>query len=128
MSLEEATKILETRLETIWVDTDNIDWDNVEFRTRHGQSFLRVSLDQIGSRFISLQCTRDTYLLSIQVLVPSEIGSKLCNQYSDTLLLGFKNFNSGYLRCLEGISRRVGEEREWYQRNVDIEVEYDNYS
>lgn len=105
-----------------------IKWDATRRRPLIGVSFIRCQVDGIGSRNLSLSCRREDYLFTIQVLVASEEGSRGCAILSDTIENGFKNYAEGYLLCKESFSQRVGDEKEWHQRNVTINVQYDQHS
>lgn len=126
MSLVNVQTILEQRLEAIWAAQTNIFWDNT--KQRQDAAYICPTLDQLDDEPLGIGCSREIYQFTIQVIVRKDIGSKLINEYSDLLVTSFRNYASGNLLCKEALSVRAGNEEEWFQRNVEITVQFDQYS
>lgn len=126
MSLATVEAILEVKLDAIWNSRTVIHWDNTGVRPT--STHILTMLDQIGSKPMSLKCSRDEYNYTIDIFVPAGDGTGLVNEYSDDLVEGFKNYSTGYLICKSAISKRVGEEDGWFRRRVDIEVQFDDHT
>lgn len=128
MSLNAVESILEKRLALIWGSTTPISWDNVRRNSIPGQEFIRAMVDGIGSENIALNCRREFYIFTVQVLTMSQSGSRYNSQLCDIITSGFDKYQEGYLLCTESYAQRVGEEKQWFQRNVYINLQYDNYN
>jgi len=126
MSNQIVNDILEKRLNTEWVNRTPIAWDNLDYTPVRGEAFIRSILEAIGSDLMGITCLRVDYLYTIQVFTPSNEGVTSNLILADYVTAIFKNFGEGHLTVHQIATQRVGDEEEWHQRNVLIDVTYDN--
>ena len=123
----EVSQILEDRLIAEWNARTPITWDETGRKPTVGVDFIRCTLDEIDAETISIGCTREYHLFTIQVFTKADKG----RSDSMTLTAELKRIFSSYahltLLCTKAIDQRVGSFDSFYQRNVLIDVQYDNH-
>jgi hypothetical protein len=124
MIYEDAERIIELTLQTHWTKTP-IDFDNVPYDSRHGQAFVRLQIEWYDGESIGPMRHRYGGYIMLSVFVPGKIGSRLSAQYIDQLQAIFYGLKHEHLQILPGRVQRVGDNREWYQRNLLIPFTYD---
>ena len=120
-------QILEDQLIAEWGATTPITWDDFNRNPAVGINFIRCTLDGIGASPLSLKCQREDYLLTIQVFTKAGEGPKTNMLLADELKRIYLGFSSGHLIVKSVIDERVGVSKEFYQRNVLIDLQYDNH-
>lgn len=116
-------KIIENRLKDNWVLTP-IDLENFRFVPKRGISFISVVLSEDDSTKNGFQCTKRIYSLIIEVRVPKNTGSTTMDSYCTLLKELFEGHSEGNFNCFTGHSARVGNSRQWYQKNVTFQCKY----
>lgn len=127
MSSNKARRILESRLADKWGNTTPIYWDDINDKPVPGQAFIRCTLDAVDSETISIKCQRNYDTFSIQVFTPKGSGSEDNFALCDSLVQIFRGYTEENLICTRTLNERVGKENEWYQRNVTVDTQYDDY-
>lgn len=127
MSSDAVRLILERRLATEWGSRTPIHWDDTNDKPVVGVAFIRCTLDGIDSEPISMNCDRDFDLFTIQVLTPKGLGSENSWELSDEVARIFRRYSEGTLVVNKVVNERVGKHDEWYQRNVLVDTQYDNF-
>lgn len=120
--------IIESRLSAFWADRTPIKWEDSNIKISPGSPYIKPSIDGIATESKGLGCSRNTYLLTVRVFTKRDLGPKSNLQYCDIVINGFSNYTEGNLMAYPGRSHRIGNYKEWYIRDVLIEVEYDNYT
>ncbi len=124
---DKVRQILENRLNSEWASRTPISWDDFKYNPIVGVEFIRCTLDGIFADTLSLRCQREQYLFTIQVFSPYGDGASGNMVLTDQLTDIFLGFSEEYLTVQGVVAERVGIDKEWYQRNVLIEVQYDNH-
>jgi len=122
---EYIEELIETRLETEWTQTE-IDFDNVPFSSVIGTSFIRLQVENVDTNLISIGGRSRGYgIILISVFTPAQTGARSGAKMADDLAAIFNLWHYEQLKC--GLARvtRIGEEKEWYQLNVEIPFQYD---
>ena len=114
---------IESRLAANWTTTD-IAWDNVAYTPTAETPFIRLIIDEVDSRQITLgtdsPCHRITGLIHIMVLVPTNTGTNTARGYCDSLASIFRNADFSGIKCQSPRIRRIGDIGEHYQYSVLI--------
>lgn len=126
MSHETVTDTLEQQLKLWWGTRTPIAWDNLDYTPTIGVAYIRSTIEMVDSEPLGIGCSRDYYLYTIQVFTPSNKGVRSNLILIDHITDIFKNFIQNDLTVHKIVPERVGEEEEWHQRNVLIDVMYDN--
>ena len=114
----EVRQLLEDRLNAIWNSKTPITWDDSSRVPKVGESFIRCTLDEIDSSTISIKCTREFYLFTIQVFTPADSGSYDSMEFTNSLKLMFSRYESGNLLCTKALDQRVGSYKQFYQIRI----------
>jgi hypothetical protein len=120
----QVNEILVNRLRDQWMNRTEIAWDNVKFTPKRGEAFIRYTLDCYDSDAINIQCQKLYYLLTLQVFTPTSEGpdeSLVLSEYLRDIFVGFR---VDKLTVVNIRSERVGEEEEYYQRQVLIDLTF----
>ena len=127
MSLALVNKALESQLRTHWSDPNNIAWDNLNYVPKRGQKFIRTMLDVVDSEPLGMGCRRVYYLLTIQVFTQRNIHSKEALNMADSIVSIYNGFEDASTKLYVSTisASRVGDEEEWYQWNVLVDVTND---
>ena len=128
MSDQIVSGILENRLNDEWGSLTPIAWENVEYTPSRGVAFIRPILDGIDAINLSVHCQRYFYLFTIQVFTPASESTQNNLMYVDAIKNIFRNFSQGNLFARKLYAERATSEKEWYQRNVLIDITYDEFS
>lgn len=118
--------IVETKLATL-IGTYKVFWDNMHFKEVPGTPFIACTIDCVYSNLIAIRCQREVYLIEIQILTPFGEGTLRNLQIADSIKDGFAYYASGDLVCTTSRISRIGQIKEWHQRNVLIDAHYDNH-
>jgi len=128
MSSNTVRQLLETRLNSEWGASTVIFWDDSNKVPKTGVPYIRCTLDGIDSENLSITCVRDFDLLTIQVFTPKGAGAGANLLLCDELVRIFRNYAISTLLCFKVVNERVGNYKEWYQRNVIIDVQTDTHT
>ncbi len=123
----EVRQILEDQLILAWGTTTPITWDDDPRVPRLGVDFIRCTLDGLDAQNISIKCQRENYLFTVQVFTKADKGSESNMALVDLIKKTYFGFSRGTLICKSVIDERVGAFNEFYQRNVLIDIQYDNH-
>jgi hypothetical protein len=118
---------IESRLKTNWATTA-IAWDNVEYNPVASTAFIRLIVDEVDSRQISMAtvpCHRAIGLIHIMIMVPTNTGTATARGYADSLSDIFRNADFSSIKCMSPRIRRVGDVGEHYQYSLLIPFTYD---
>ena len=119
---------IEQRLNANW-STTAIAWDNVEYNPIASTAFIRLIVDEVDVRQITLAntspCHRATGLIHIMIMVPVNTGTATARGYADSLSDIFRNADFSSIKCLSPRIRRVGDVGEHYQYSLLIPFTYD---
>ncbi len=124
---DRVRQILENQLSVEWGATTPIAWDDFEYKPIPGTDFIRCTLDGVDSETLAMKCQREHYLLSIQVFTEAGLGANNNMLLADTIMGIFFGFSEDTLICTTIVTERVGAYKEWYQRNVMIDVQFDHH-
>lgn len=123
MSDEIVRNIIETRLQDNWVLTE-IDYDGVRYVPRKGVSFISPMISEVPARQKGFKCISRTYTLLVEVRVPKNTGTATINSYCDALKTLLEGYEEGNFYCMAGEAARVGNSKQWYQKNVTFVCKY----
>ena len=126
MSETHIRKVIEERLYSTLGSSVPVAWDNVEFSPNHGEIFIRPFFECVSSRNISLKCERNYYLLTIHVNVKNGSGTEEVLNLSSTIKDAFVYQSFEGVKFQDGVVKRTGQLKEWYQRRVLINLYYNN--
>ena len=139
-------QVIESKLKTnwemvTWQDTDAVEWesvdvnwtsenasttipiawDNVAYTPITKQAFLRILIEDVLSKQISIEstpCTRRIGLIHIMIMVPKNSGMATAYVYADRLSTIFRNLNESNVRCQSPRLRNVGPVDQWHQLSL----------
>lgn len=112
------------------VTSDKIAWDNVSFTPEEGEAWVRFSVQNNLSNFISIGGpsvkVRKLGIIFVQVFVPQGQGTLLADQIVDKVsnTLEAEQLTSGFT-LQETSVQNVGNNNGWYQVNVSTPFYYD---
>lgn len=122
---EAANTLIEDRLRALW-STTLIDWDNVEFAPIRGTSFIRLQIEWIDANVVSVGGrNRGEGYINLSVFTPSNTGTEIISTMCDDLATIFNKYDTGNLRFKIARTIRVGEQEQWYRRDVIVPFTYD---
>lgn len=122
---EAANTLIEDRLRALWTDT-LIDWDNVEFKPVRGTAFVRLQIEWVDANVVSVSGRdRGEGYINLSVFIPSNTGTEAISTICDDLATIFNKYDTGNLRFKIARTIRVGEQEQWYRRDVIIPFTYD---
>lgn len=127
MSDEIVRQIIETRLQDNWIETQ-IDWDNIRFNPKRGDAFISPIISEDESEIKGINCIKRKYTLLIEVRVSKNSGTALVNSYATQLKNLFEGYAEDNFYCLKGRTERVGNSKQWHQRNVILQCRYTDYN
>lgn len=119
-------QIIEEKLLAL-AGTYKVAWDNAHFKETPGIPHLACTFDNTYSENIAFGCQREHLLIEIQVFTPFGEGSNRNLQIADSIKDGFSRYSYGYLTCTTSRIARIGQVKEWHQRDVLIDAYYDNH-
>jgi hypothetical protein len=131
MSFETVHKLVEERLETQWAGATPIAWDNMNYKPKRGESFIRPVINQTLSELTTAASYgegnyREHGLITVQVFTQKDKGARGNIALADTLANIFRGYSIDRLFIKETRINRIGQAEEWYQSNVLIDYYYDN--
>ncbi len=119
-------EIIEEKLLAL-AGTYKVAWDNAHFKESPGIPHMSCLIDNTYSENIAFGCQREYLLITIEVFTPFGEGSNRNLQIADTIKDGFAKYADGYLTCTTSRIARIGQVKEWHQRDVLIDAYYDNH-
>ena len=130
MSLATIEQVIQTRLKDNWTDTP-IDWQNTEFLPTMQEAFVRVTIipgseDQIGIGDAD-NMYRKVGVVFFSVFVPKNEGSRPAWTHVDNLMVLFRGLEVSGIRFRNSEFNEVGEAEGWFQVNLSIAFESDEY-
>ena len=117
MSDEIVREIIETRLADNWALTD-VDYDGVRYVPTNGKPFITPLISEDQAVIKGFKCITRGYTLLIEVRVPKNSGTAVINSYCTQLKALFERYEEGNFYCLSGVAMRIGNSKQWYQKNV----------
>lgn len=122
---EAANTLIEDRLRTLWTDT-LIDWDNVEFTPVRGTPFVRLQIEWTDAIVTSIGGrNRGEGYINLSAFIPSNTGTESISTTCDDLATIFNKWDTGNLRFKIARTVRIGEQQQWYRRDVIVPFTYD---
>ena len=122
---EAANTLIEDRLRALWSGT-LIDWDNVEFAPVRGIPWVRLQIEWVDANQISAGgLDRGDGYINLSSFVASNTGTLNVSIMCDQLAAIFNKWNTGALRFKVARTVRVGEQEQWYRRDVLVPFTYD---
>jgi len=132
MSFENARKNLQKYISDNFtgVASNQIAWDNVEFKPTIGTAWLRVSIQNTISDFVGLSGpsvrTRRRGLIFFQIFTPEGTGTLLADQIADDLANNFEALSLYTGEILSAVTKNeIGVSKSWNQTNVSLPFYYD---
>lgn len=130
MSFEKVNQIFGERLKANWPTTP-IAWDNVEYKPKRGENFIRPVITQTLSEMTTTgEYGKGNYrehgLITVQVFTKKNDGVLVNVQLADALADLFRGYQEDRLYIKETRINRGGQQEEWYQSNVLIDYYFDN--
>ena len=117
MADQEVRILLEKRLEDNWVLTP-IDWDNIRFIPKRGDSFITPIISEDESKRAGFNCMYRYYTFLIKVWVPKNSGTTVAMSYTSALKDLFEGYQDSGLYVIKGLTQRIGLINQWHQENV----------
>jgi hypothetical protein len=116
----EAEKLIKTRLSLNW-DISPIDFDNVTFHSEMGEPFIRLQIDWVNveRRSISNKSRKGEGFILISVFVPSNLGTATAFEWADLIAVIFDNYRVDSLKFGVGRPQRIGDNKGWFQININ---------
>ena len=114
---QDIREAIEARLSDNWTSTD-ISWDNVPYTPEANTAFIRLMIDEVDSRQVSMAdtpCHRIFGIIHIPIMVPVGTGTDTAKGYSDALGDIFRNADFSSIICRSPKTVRVGDVGEHYQ-------------
>lgn len=114
------------------VASDKIAWDNVSYSPIEGQAWVRFSVQNNLSNFVSVGGpnvkVRKYGIVFVQVFTPEGNGTLLSDQIVDNVVnsLEAEQLTSGFT-LQESSVQNIGNSNGWYQVNVSTPFYYDEY-
>lgn len=128
-TFQDIRQAIESRLRANWTATA-IAWDNSAYDPDSKTAFIRLLIDEVDSRQITLgtstPCHRITGLIHIMVLVPVNTGTNTARGYLDSLAAIFRNADFSDVKCQSPRIRRIGDIGEHYQYSLLIPFYFDD--
>ncbi len=125
MSDVAVMQIVEPKLDSFWNDRTALVFDDQRYISKNGVSFARCFIEHVFSETKSMKCQRETHLMTVQVFTPANDGTFVNKTNCDSIIAEFFGYSDGQLIVTGGRSERVGNEKEWYRRDVLIDIQYD---
>lgn len=122
---------IKSRLKERWTETP-IQFENEMFSRKNGVAYIRpqieissaVSAGVFKQEGISKRKVNATGFVLISVFVPLKEGTARISRFCEELKNSMSFWTDGPLSCGRGVTRRVGQRPEWYQRNIIIDFKY----
>lgn len=123
MSDEIVKEIVETRIQDNWVLTD-VDYENIRYNPKRGIPFITPIINGDGVEKRGLNCKREDYTVLIEIRVQKNTGTALIASYAKQLKELFEGYTEGNFYCVKGYTQNIGNQGQWYQRNVVLTCRY----
>ena len=118
-----VTKTIEDMLKAGWTAT-KIDFDNVEFKPKAGDPFVRLQIEWVES-VSNVTRSRGMGYLNLSIFYPCNKGTEIVNDYADQLSALYSRISVGQLKFGEGKTQRIGQQETWYRLDVIVPFIYD---
>jgi hypothetical protein len=133
MTASAIRQSLEARFSTKWAAATPIAWENVDYQSTPGTSYVAFRIVPNGSGFASLgmhPLVRSLGLITVDIYTPINGGTEPGNLLADDVIAAFRDtsgraWQDGGLRCRAGGLVSSMKEEEWYRHVVIVEYEYD---
>lgn len=129
MSFDDERAAIEGRFNTQWGSTTEIAWDNVPF-TPPATAWVRLSILPGESFNAALGATavRHPGVIVVQIFTPEDTGTAQARTLAQSAANVFNNARFSGIRCRAAGIFRVGTFDGWYQMNVNIPFERDEFT
>lgn len=128
----EEENALRVYFETTWADATEVHYPNTEFTPPNGEPWVRFNIQGSDARQASMAAAttlyRGTGMLTFQIFVPKDEGTKRVNELADTIVEMFRGYSAAGITFREPpFKRNVGPDDVWYQVNVVAAFERDSF-
>jgi hypothetical protein len=123
--IESLEHILEKFLQDNWTATP-IAFDNVQFNEVRDIPFIRMQTEWADSYYAGVNRERFEGYIFITIYVAANQGIKESAELADEIINLYKALTEPHLIIKAARNVRIGQIKEWYQRNVVIPFQYDN--
>jgi len=129
MSYSNEAKYIEQRFATNWGSTTAIKYANVDFDPPAASAWVDLQVVSGPSRKISLggstNLRRYTGIVSINIYVPTNTGTRTARGYVDTASAIFRDASFNGIICRDPSVTDLGERNGWRVHNVSVEFQRD---
>lgn len=131
MTYAAALAAVENLLDQTWIETP-IAWYNVDFDSENVPEWIRLSIDGIDSRQVSMgsesdNCHRFVGLITIQVFTRVNRGARRASELADKLVDTFTGKRVGDVQFMSASARYIGQNGNWFQVNVNCEFYFHEF-
>ena len=130
MSYEQARKDLQGHFANNFTElpSTKIAWDNVEFTPPNNSEWIRVSMQNVNSEYVSIGESRNTRrfgLLFFQIFIPENSQTLKMTEIIDKIVEVFETKTlSGFTFDPPNVNE-VGITENWFQTNISVSFYYD---